>query len=205
MSPAKKTAKKKSTAKKAPARKPAPKKAAKKPSAAPRGSGRRGPAPKSLQRRTAAAAGEKKMQKAKSAGAPAAARRASDKGRAAAARQPAAAASGLGTKYTCFRCGAKFYDLNRPKALCPKCGADQREAPKVAPKARQALPVKPLEPEVDRERERGREQRRMGPLLDEDDEEIIIEDEPEDLELALEVVEDEEFLEGDDEEPEEES
>lgn len=35
----------------------------------------------------------------------------------------------LGTRYTCFTCGTKFYDLNRPDALCPECGADQAEAP----------------------------------------------------------------------------
>jgi uncharacterized protein (TIGR02300 family) len=45
----------------------------------------------------------------------------------------------LGTKYACFKCGTKFYDLKKPAPTCPKCGADQREAPvpKVAT-ARQA-------------------------------------------------------------------
>jgi hypothetical protein len=38
-------------------------------------------------------------------------------------------ATNLGVKYTCFKCGAKFYDLKRPIPLCPKCGADQRESP----------------------------------------------------------------------------
>jgi len=101
--------------------------------------------------------------------------------------------------------------LNRPKALCPKCGADQREAPKQTGKQRPAPPPPKIEPDLERERERERDRdrdgevRRVGPLLDEDDEEIVIEDEPEDLELALEVVEDEEFVEADDEEPEEES
>lgn len=37
--------------------------------------------------------------------------------------------SKLGTRYACFQCGTKFYDLNRPEPLCPECGADQREAP----------------------------------------------------------------------------
>ncbi|TVQ90555.1 MAG: TIGR02300 family protein [Deltaproteobacteria bacterium] len=37
--------------------------------------------------------------------------------------------SKLGIRYTCFKCGIKFYDLNRPEPLCPECGADQREAP----------------------------------------------------------------------------
>ena len=35
----------------------------------------------------------------------------------------------LGNRYTCFQCGTKFYDLNRPEPLCPECNADQREAP----------------------------------------------------------------------------
>lgn len=35
----------------------------------------------------------------------------------------------LGTRYTCYQCGTKFYDLNRPEPTCPECGADQREAP----------------------------------------------------------------------------
>jgi len=35
----------------------------------------------------------------------------------------------LGTKYTCFKCATKFYDLKKPAPVCPKCGADQREAP----------------------------------------------------------------------------
>jgi uncharacterized protein (TIGR02300 family) len=212
MSPAKKTIKKKPSAKKAPAKKAAPKKVARKEAAAPAPSARRGPAPKSLQKRAAAAAEERKMQKVKgAAGAPGrrAATGAEARGRGAEGRGAAAGAprGGLGTKYSCFRCGAKFYDLNRPKALCPKCGVDQREAPKQTGKQRQPVAVPKVEPppEIDREREREREVRRIGPLLDEDDEEIVVEDEPEDLELALEVVEDEEFLEGEEEEPEEES
>jgi hypothetical protein len=35
----------------------------------------------------------------------------------------------LGTRFTCFSCGTKFYDLNRPAPTCPECGADQNEAP----------------------------------------------------------------------------
>lgn len=32
---------------------------------------------------------------------------------------------GLGAKHECFECGAKFYDMNKPELLCPKCGMDQ--------------------------------------------------------------------------------
>jgi uncharacterized protein (TIGR02300 family) len=37
-------------------------------------------------------------------------------------------AKDLGTKHVCFKCNAKFYDLKKPDPICPKCGADQREA-----------------------------------------------------------------------------
>ncbi len=42
--------------------------------------------------------------------------------------------SQLGTRYTCFQCGTKFYDLNRPEALCPSCGADQKDDPNPDPR-----------------------------------------------------------------------
>lgn len=35
----------------------------------------------------------------------------------------------LGLKHECFRCGTKFYDLKKSPVLCPKCHADQKEAP----------------------------------------------------------------------------
>jgi hypothetical protein len=37
--------------------------------------------------------------------------------------------SKLGARFTCFQCGTKFYDLNRPTPTCPECQADQGEAP----------------------------------------------------------------------------
>ncbi len=37
----------------------------------------------------------------------------------------------LGTRYVCFTCGCKFYDLNKPEPLCPECSTDQRQAPGV--------------------------------------------------------------------------
>ena len=42
--------------------------------------------------------------------------------------------SQLGTRYTCFQCETKFYDLNRPVALCPSCGADQKDDPNPDPR-----------------------------------------------------------------------
>jgi len=49
----------------------------------------------------------------------------------------------LGTKYVCFKCQAKFYDLKRPAPLCPKCGADQREMPAVVKTDRKKPPAPP--------------------------------------------------------------
>jgi uncharacterized protein (TIGR02300 family) len=34
----------------------------------------------------------------------------------------------LGNKYECYSCGAKFYDLGKPQPICPKCGANQKDA-----------------------------------------------------------------------------
>lgn len=42
--------------------------------------------------------------------------------------------SQLGTRYTCFQDGTKFYDLNRPAAICPSCGADQKDDPNPDPR-----------------------------------------------------------------------
>jgi len=39
----------------------------------------------------------------------------------------------LGSKYVCYKCSTKFYDLKKPAPTCPKCGADQREAPVIKP------------------------------------------------------------------------
>lgn len=60
-------------------------------------------------------------------------------------------AKDLGSKHVCFKCAAKFYDLKKPDPVCPKCGADQREA-SAKPEGRRsrlsAVPkiVEPIEP-----------------------------------------------------------
>jgi uncharacterized protein (TIGR02300 family) len=60
----------------------------------------------------------------------------------------------LGTKYVCYKCNTKFYDLKKPVPACPKCGADQREAPVAKPmsaraaKAAAAAAKEPEEAEV---------------------------------------------------------
>ena len=64
-------------------------------------------------------------------------------------------AKDLGTKHTCFKCSTKFYDLKKLPAICPKCGADQKDSPALkAPPASErrsraaARPVAPV-PEVE--------------------------------------------------------
>jgi uncharacterized protein (TIGR02300 family) len=54
----------------------------------------------------------------------------------------------LGTKRSCARCGAKFYDLNHSPITCPKCGAvseavQASSRPRAAPRepARDLKPV----------------------------------------------------------------
>ena len=37
----------------------------------------------------------------------------------------------LGKRYRCFGCGCAFYDLGKPKPICPRCGKNQSEAPKI--------------------------------------------------------------------------
>ena len=35
----------------------------------------------------------------------------------------------LGTKYTCYQCTTKFYDMKKSPPTCPKCAANQKNAP----------------------------------------------------------------------------
>ncbi|HWL81129.1 MAG TPA: TIGR02300 family protein [Roseomonas sp.] len=49
----------------------------------------------------------------------------------------------LGLKRTCVACGAKFYDLARQPAVCPKCGTEQ---PAEQPRLRRA--AAPVEEKV---------------------------------------------------------
>jgi len=92
--------------------------------------------------------------------------------------------SRLGTKWSCYGCGSKFYDMNAAEPLCPKCGADQRERPK-----EEKLPEPPPEP---RERSRAAPSPLYG-LEDEDDaattRDLTYAD---DLEIGLGAIDDEE-------------
>ena len=95
--------------------------------------------------------------------------------------------SRLGGKHVCFECGGKFYDLNRPEPLCPKCGADQRNQP--------AREVKLKTPVGQGRRPAGRA---MAPLLVDDEEETTAHEVPE-VDLALGVVDPADVLVDDEE------
>ena len=81
----------------------------------------------------------------------------------------------LGKKYTCYSCHTKFYDLGKPVPLCPKCGADQRdaeEAPAVTShRGRAARAAVVEEPVV--EEDFGPEPEAAPPVEAEEDEEIV--------------------------------
>lgn len=48
----------------------------------------------------------------------------------------------LGLKRVCVACGAKFYDMAKSPALCPKCGTEQ---PAEQPRARRSANIVPDE------------------------------------------------------------
>lgn len=90
--------------------------------------------------------------------------------------------SKLGTKWQCFDCGARFYDLNRSEPLCPKCGADQRQRPKVTLAPAPAPPPPKKQP------------RPMAPLLDDEDDGTVRYDEEFDLGVRTDIDDAEEDL-----------
>jgi hypothetical protein len=91
-------------------------------------------------------------------------------------------ASKLGNKWACFQCGARFYDLNKPEPLCPRCGADQRLRPKSSP----TPPAPPAQAK--------RPPRPMAPLLDDEDDGTVRYDEEFDLGVRTDIDEAEEEL-----------
>jgi uncharacterized protein (TIGR02300 family) len=55
----------------------------------------------------------------------------------------------LGTKYKCFKCETKFYDLGRPLPLCPICGEDQNNRePRQTLKRRRKRSSLKMEPDI---------------------------------------------------------
>jgi hypothetical protein len=180
----------KRTAKPAPGAPKAAAKAAGARKAAPKAAGIRQAAPKAAGTRQAATAASRKAAAKPVAKAPAASKAAdtAKKGRGRAAGRPrrgkksaASAAArdhrerkpGLGFKWACFNCGAKFYDLDKPEPVCPRCQADQREKPREA-----SEPSKGRRPAA----------APMSRLLEEEEPAVDYEDEEEASELDIETL-----------------
>ena len=95
----------------------------------------------------------------------------------------------LGKKYECFNCGTKFYNLGKPEAICPKCGANQKDAKadeSPAPAPRPPRRSVMMEPPTSEE---GAEFEERTP----DDEEVEEDDDEFDEEEVDEKEEEEEF------------
>jgi uncharacterized protein (TIGR02300 family) len=82
----------------------------------------------------------------------------------------------LGTKFECYNCGTKFYDLGKSDPLCPKCGANQKDAASHEPAAsqasrrkRKAEVVKPIDVEEEEPIEEVGDDEMVGPDLAEED------------------------------------
>ena len=91
----------------------------------------------------------------------------------------------LGKKYNCYSCHTKFYDLGKPAPICPKCGADQRdaeEAPVHAPARGRRAAVVVVEEPVDEPDFAGDAEGAPAAATDEDSEEEddVVEPEPDD-------------------------
>ncbi len=93
----------------------------------------------------------------------------------------------LGTKFDCFNCGTKFYDLGKPEPVCPKCGANQKDAtpsdsPAVSAAARRrrkAEVTKSFDVEEEEPIAEIADDEMVGPDLEDD--EIVGDDEEEDF------------------------
>lgn len=114
--------------------------------------------------------------------APAPARKRSGPPRTVAVTVGSGVVSKLGTKWLCYNCASRFYDLHKPEPLCPKCGADQRQRPKVSLTATPTPPPPKKQP------------RPMAPLLDDEDDGTVRYDEEFDLGVRTDIDDAEEEL-----------
>ncbi len=74
----------------------------------------------------------------------------------------------LGEKHSCVSCGARFFDLGRDPAICPKCGAEQ---PPEQPRLKRAAPL----PEE--------KKKTVKPVLDPDDVDVEVADDDDDEDI----------------------
>lgn len=99
----------------------------------------------------------------------------------------------LGNKHVCYQCGCKFYDLSRPQPICPKCGADQTEAPKKDPPRLAKSGAPPAVTPRTRARRRREEEDPLEPASPFPEDEV----EPaEPLEHGLSMIDDDELIGG---------
>ncbi|GAN67674.1 TIGR02300 family protein [Acetobacter orleanensis] len=92
----------------------------------------------------------------------------------------------LGTKRVCVSCGARFYDLNRSPAVCPKCGTEQpelvsrlrRNSDSLTPHANTPAPAKKDDEDIDIDTEADTDDDVLedSPDLDDDDDDDISSD-----------------------------
>ncbi len=91
-----------------------------------------------------------------------------------------------GQKYACFQCGTKFYTMGAPKPLCPKCGSNQRKAPK---RRRNKVSRRIEAPDFDREEDTSEEDISDFPIKEEVEEPF----DPESDHLSVNDVPDQEY------------
>ena len=76
----------------------------------------------------------------------------------------------LGNRHECSECGAKFYDLGRPTAICPKCGTVQDDSSDAPSRKRRKSPTAGKDTADDQAEELENEE------LEDEDEELEDED-----------------------------
>jgi len=54
-----------------------------------------------------------------------------------------------GKRYKCSKCGTRFYDLKKPKPICPQCGANQTKTRARGAARKSSKPIIPVAPIAD--------------------------------------------------------
>lgn len=91
-----------------------------------------------------------------------------------------------GKKFTCFHCETKFYNMGATKPICPKCGSNQKKAPKKQG-GKTARPVET--PDFETEEETLGESTEDFPIKEEMDESF----DPEKDTLSVDTTQDQEY------------
>lgn len=86
----------------------------------------------------------------------------------------------LGEKLTCSSCGARYYDLNKTPALCPKCGAENAR-PKVFKTKKAEAAAKPVKDTPEPKKAKDGEEGDVEDLEDVEDEDDDLLNDDDDL------------------------